>query len=445
MKIIFALLLTGFSATTVFSQKLNTPKLDSFFHALADNNKAMASIAVSKNGKIIYTNTIGYSYIGADKRTRSGDKTLYRVGSVTKLFTDAITFQLIEEGRISLNTDISGFFPLIPGAKKITIEMLLGHSSGLYDYVNDVADPTWILAPRTRQTIMDTIIRGETHFPPGGGVSYCNSGFFLLACIIEKITGKSYAENVQERICNKIGLAMTKASAANEANASINVAKAYSYANGQWKQVKDAYLLNTVGAGDVVSTPKDLIVFEEALLKGRIISEKSLALMMGNPDSAYGLDIEKIPFNGKMSYGHSGDIKGHHSILFHFPADTMTIAVCLNGEGIPHYDVFYGIVSICLNEPYKIPSFKTVKVPLTTLKAYAGSYSSAELPFKIKVTNKNGVLYAKAAGQAPFALDAEDVDRFTYLPAKIVLEFDRSKEQMTMRQYGKSFSFMKEK
>ena len=95
----------------VFSQSVNTAKLDSLFNSLEQNNKAMGSVAISKNGKIVYSKAIGYSLMNGNNKVNANTNSRYRIGSISKMFTATIIFQLIEENKIALNTPISNYFP----------------------------------------------------------------------------------------------------------------------------------------------------------------------------------------------------------------------------------------------------------------------------------------------------------------------------------------------
>src|SRR5436190_10371425 len=98
-------------SVSLFGQSLNKIKLDSLFDVLSGANKAMGSVAISKKGKIAYRRSIGYSSYGEGQNILSSEKTKYRIGSVTKIFTATLIFQLIEEKKIRLSTTIDKFFP----------------------------------------------------------------------------------------------------------------------------------------------------------------------------------------------------------------------------------------------------------------------------------------------------------------------------------------------
>ena len=118
MKHIF-LISTFFLISTCFAQNINYKKLDSLFNSLSENNKIMGSIAIASNGNIVYDKSIGYSNI--DENIISYTRTKYRIGSITKMLTAIMIFQLIEEGKLTLATPISKFFKGDFSLDKITI------------------------------------------------------------------------------------------------------------------------------------------------------------------------------------------------------------------------------------------------------------------------------------------------------------------------------------
>src|SRR5687767_1575888 len=128
-RITFTLTLLLLFSLTVTSQTFNKARMDSFFRVLSDNNRAMGSVAFAKNGKIVYTNAIGYASVDGNNKIPATVNTKYRIGSITKMFTGVIIFQLIEEKKLTLETTIDKFFPSVPNATKINIGHLLSHRS----------------------------------------------------------------------------------------------------------------------------------------------------------------------------------------------------------------------------------------------------------------------------------------------------------------------------
>jgi CubicO group peptidase (beta-lactamase class C family) len=440
-KVFTTILLTVFSLGTVFSQIINTPKLDSLFNILAEKNQAMGSLTISKNGTVLYSRAIGYSFILDNEKKTSTDLTKYRIGSISKMFTATMIFQLIEEGEIKLTTTLDKYFPSLPNAKKITISNLLNHRSGLHNFTDDPDYTSWMTQSKTKSEMLTIISKNKVDFEPNEKASYSNSNYVILGFIIEQITKQSYSENLHERITSEIGLSNTYFGS--KTNITSNESFSYQFAS-HWKQLPETDMSIPGGAGSIVSTPKDLTKFIEALFSCRLASQNSLNQMKTITDG-YGMGMFQFPFHTKKAYGHNGGIDGFASNLAYFPEDSIAIAYCTNGQIFPLNDILIGVLCLCFNKDYSIPTFNTISIKTEDLDNYLGVYSSTQIPLKITITKDNTVLIAQATGQSPFPLVATEKDKFKFDQAGIKMEFNTAKNEMTFKQGGGNFSFTKEK
>jgi D-alanyl-D-alanine carboxypeptidase len=429
-------------ASNGFAQKLNTSKIDSLFDALSNNNKAMGSIAISKNGKMLYAKAIGFSSIA--EKVKSTEKTKYRIGSITKTFTTVLVLQLIEEKKLSLTTTLDKYFPSVPNAKSITISNLLNHRSGIHNFTNDPEYLTWMMKPKTKDEMVAIIAKSPSDFQPDSKAEYSNSNFVLLGFIIEKLRTKTYSEVLAERITKKIGLTETNYGTATDVKR--NESYSYNWMNGKWNQEPETDMSVPHGAGAIVSTPSDLTKFLEALFAGKLVKSESLSKMKTITDN-YGMGLFQFPFDGKKGFGHTGGIDGFASSASYFPSDSLAVAYCTNGQVYAMNDILIGVLSIYFNRPYVIPTFKASSYSVNTedLDKYLGIYSSQQLPLKITITKNEAVLTAQATGQSSFPLDATEKDRFKFESAGVVLEFYPEKGEMILKQAGGVFQFTKDK
>ena len=416
--------------------------MDSLFDALVAHNKAMCSIAISKGGQVVYSRTIGYSVIDGNNKTPATTNTLYRIGSITKMFTATIIFQLIEEGKLSLTTALKEYFPEITNADKITIGLLLSHRSGIHNFTDDENYLKWNTQPKTEKEMLDIISKAKPDFKPDEKTSYSNSNFVLLGYIIEKICGNSYSEVLKERITSKIGLTKTFVGGIPD----LKNGESYSYNpdDDKWKQEGVTDMSIPGGAGCIVSSPEDLNKFADALFNGKLISVNSLKQMETMKDGL-GMGLIKVPFYEKTAYGHTGGIDAFQSMLTYFPIDSVSTAMCCNGLNMQMNDIAIGFLSIYFNRPYIIPTFKTVTVSSNDLDKYIGNYSSTEMPLKITVTKKGKTLMAQASGQSAFELEATDTDVFKFAQAGIEMDFRPDKNEFTLKQGGGKFIYTKDK
>jgi D-alanyl-D-alanine carboxypeptidase len=324
------------------AQEFNKAKLDSFLNALTNHNKNMGSLAISVNGAMLYQKAIGYQQINNGIKIPATTKTKYRVGSISKMFTASIIFQLIQEGKLSLTTSLATYYPQLPNAEKITIGEMLSHRSGLHNFTSDSLYRSYMAKRQSEAHMIALFEKEKPDFNPDEKFEYSNTNFVLLGYIIEKITGKTYAEELKQRITSKIGLKDTfyggKINSAND--------EAYSYTfNSEWEQMPETDMSIPGGAGGIVSTPTDLVKFIEALFDGKLISQDNLEHMKTIKNN-YGMAMMQMPFDNKISYGHGGAIDGFLSMLGYFPEDKLAIAYISNGVVFSTNDVMIGALSI---------------------------------------------------------------------------------------------------
>src|SRR5499426_3276934 len=237
IKISFATLLTLALGAAGYAQTLDKAKLDQFFDRLAEKNKAMGSLTIAKDGKVLYTRAIGYSQINGTEKKPLTAANRFRIGSITKTFTAAMILQLVEEGKLKLTDTLDKFLPQVPNAKKITILQILSHRSGIPNVRREQnAQGNVNTTPMTKDEHLALIVKATPDFEPDTKALYSNSGYFILGLIIEKVTGKPYGEALTERITSKIGLANTYLATGN-IDVSKNEALTYMNFGAGWKPV----------------------------------------------------------------------------------------------------------------------------------------------------------------------------------------------------------------
>ena len=426
--------------TAGYAQTPDKTKLDQFFNRLAEKNKAMGSLTLAKDGNVVYTRAIGYSLInGTEKKPVSG-ATRYRIGSITKMFTASMIFQLVEENKIKLTDTLDKFFPQIPNAQKISIAQMLGHRSGIIDLTGSGDFRSWKTQPKTKDEMVAIIAKGKPVFEPDAKAEYSNSNFVLLGYIVEKAGGKSYQEALTQRITSKIGLKDTYLGTG-YVDAGKNEGLSYNFV-GDWKQEAETHLSIPGGAGAMISTPNDLTRFIQALFDGKIVSKESLEQM--KPRDKYGLGINLYPLGDRNFLGHGGGIDGFRSLLVYLPEEKLALAYTSNGVNYPSNNIVTGVFDIYWNKPFEIPTFETVAVSAEVLDKYVGVYSSAEAPFKLTITRDGSTLLAQPTGQPAFPFEATAQDKFKFEARGLVLEFDAAKTQMTLKQGARNLVFTKE-
>jgi CubicO group peptidase (beta-lactamase class C family) len=425
--------------TAGYAQTLDKAKLDQFFDRLAEKNKAMGSLIVAKDGKVIYTRAIGYSLINAAEKKPITTATRFRIGSITKMFTAAMVLQLVDEKKLKLTDTLVKYFPRVPNANKITIAHVLSHRSGIHSTGGDRslrdkgAIPTELLAMLEKT--------GTSDFEPGSKFVYTNENYLLLGMLIEKLTGKTYQENLAKRISSKIGLKDTYA-ASGPTDPAKNESFSYRF-NRDWDQDSDIHWSLFFGAGSITSTPYDLVKFITALFDGRIISKQSLALMTTMKDD-YGFGIDVVQFGGKTYYGHTGGAQSYGAWLAYVPEEKLALAYTTNAKLYPVKNIISGIFDIYWNRPFQIPTFDTLEISPEVLDRCVGVYSSPGVPVTYTFTREGTTLFVQLPGGVPLRLEATAEDKFKIDPPGIFFEFDAAKGQVTWKRGSGVRIFTKE-
>ena len=433
------LLLTQLFELPVVAQRVNTKKLDSLFLKLDNDTESMGSVAIFKNGQLLYTKAIGYRSVNDYGKLQATTATKYRAASITKMYTATLIYQLIEENKLSMSTTIDTWFPGIPNGGNITISQLLSHRSGLHNLITVDA---WVLGHKTEDELLALISKCPPDFPPGTKSAYSNTNYWLLGFIAERICKKTYGDLLQERIAAPLRLKDTYYGDTTDLRK--NESHSYRYYEGKWMQYPETDMSLLCGAGAIVATPADICRFMTGLFTGKLIDQQSLAVMTSSTEPE-GMGINQVPFYTHYGYGHTGHIDGFFSTACYFPADSLAVTYCSNGYRYGLNDILIGILSICYDVPYDMPDFKAPATNTEDITKYTGTYSCDKLPIKITITAAGENLQAQATGQMAFPLKSVAPGKFSFAAADIEMEFIAEKNQMIFKQHGRTYSFVKEK
>jgi len=189
--------ITQGSGTAAAERQFDRQKMDNLLSLLSEKNKAILSIEIVEKGKQTYQNQTGFAfYDSAGQKVKADAQTQYRVGSITKMFTATLIMQLIEQDKLSLTTPLSDFYPEIKNAQEITIDHMLMHRSGLFNYTADVGFREYASKPQSQVQMIGRFVNFEPEFKPGAKYSYSNTNYMLLGYIIEEIAGERYQRGV---------------------------------------------------------------------------------------------------------------------------------------------------------------------------------------------------------------------------------------------------------
>lgn len=422
------------------AQDFDKAKMDSLFAVIEENHKGMGNVALSKNGEIIYQNSIGFSDL--ENQVRNTENTKFRIGSISKTFTAAIIMQLVEEGKLQLDTKLSAFYPGVPNASEISIEDLLRHQSGLFNFTNKEEYLEYLEESKSKEELLEIFKENGTVFSPGEKNEYSNTNYVLLSFIAEDVDKSSFKDILDERIAAPFQLEDTyfggKIDTAN--------GEALSYTKkGDWVLGTETNMNIPMGAGGVVSTASDLTKFFAALFNGEVVKTESLE-QMKTMANGYGMGLFRYPYNNKTFYGHDGGIDGFSSMAVYAPGEDLAIAYTSNAKDFAIGDIVVGVMSIYYGNEYAIPVFAPeLDIPSEELKKFSGTYSKEGFPLKLSIFVEDGVLMGQGSGQPPFPLEAFGQNKFQFVPAGLKLEFFVDQDKVTVLQAGNSTELTREK
>jgi CubicO group peptidase (beta-lactamase class C family) len=301
--------------------------VDELFSDYSGPDRPGAAVLVIRDGGKVLTATYGVADIAT--KTRVTAATNFRLASVTKQFTAMAVLMLIEEGGLTLDTTLGELYPGFPGyGSGITIRQLLRHQSGLPDYEPMVPeDATEQVRDADVLSMMATADGG--YFEPGTDYRYSNSGYAVLAMIVEKISGKTFAEFLDERIFTPTGMANTVAF---EQDVSTVPNRAYGYTvTADGVEFTDQSLYSAVlGDGGIYSSLDDLFRWDQALYRDELIKPESRAAMLTPALEDYGFGWRIDTYDGRRRYHHSGSTSGFRNFIQRFPDEKLTIIVLTN-------------------------------------------------------------------------------------------------------------------
>ncbi|MEU8878223.1 serine hydrolase domain-containing protein [Streptomyces javensis] len=275
----------------------------------------------------------------------------FRIGSATKTFTATVVLQLVGEGRMSLEDTVERWLPGVVRGKgndggRITVRQLLQHTSGIPDVKPEIpamnsADDYRAERFRTYapEELVALAMRHPPNFPPGADWSYSNTNYILAAMIIHKVTGRSWAQEVNDRIIRPLGLGETSTPGTFPF---ILGPHAHGYTAFATDTSVDVTTLNpsmAVGSGSMISTAQDLNRFYAALLGGRLLAPAQLDEMTTTTPAPelgvrYGLGLGEIPLScGGGYFGHPGELLGYHTWGGVTRDGTRTAVVYVTGDG----------------------------------------------------------------------------------------------------------------
>lgn len=352
-----------FSATILAQSKAQ--KIESLVNLYEEYDQFNGSILVTEKGEVVFKG--GFGYANMEWGIPNASNTKHRLGSITKQFTAVLVLQLVEQGKIDLHVPITTYLTDYPKetAEKITVHHLLTHTSGIPNYTSF---PDFFKDksrdPKTPEEFIEIFQDLPLDFEPGEKFNYSNSAYFLIGLIIEKVTGKSYEEKLQELIFDP--LEMNDSGYDHHATIIKNRASGYEKNGSKLNNARYIDMTLPYAAGSLYASAEDLYKWDQALYTNKLLSKKSMEILFkpyvkawGNNSYAYGFAVgkDKIGTSTDSTYiiSHGGGINGFNTIIVRDIEQKILVVLLNNTGGTNLGEISADIMAIIYDKPFENP------------------------------------------------------------------------------------------
>jgi CubicO group peptidase (beta-lactamase class C family) len=367
------------------SKKDSLDKIMKTYHSY---NMFDGSVLVAENGKVIYKNAFGLA--NREWNIPNTTYTKFMIGSISKPLTALLTLIQVQKGLLSLEKTISDYLPDYSkkNGNRITISQLLSHTSGLpnYDIIKDFF-PRISRQHFTREEYIKLFMDSALVSEPGTKYYYSSWGYFTLGYILEKITGKSYAQLMKEDIFDKIG--MNHSGSYFHQQIVLNRATGYDYSLNNYTSSDFRDQSNTMGTGDIYSTVEDLFKLHIALTSHTLLNKELTERMFtpGLPPAKYGYGwfnriYKYTETDSVFTNYHLGMTDGFISFLLRIPSTNSMIVILCNSSPTDFLGITGNLMKVLYNKPVKIK--KPVHKVMETIIATQGAKRAVEEYHRLK-------------------------------------------------------------
>ena len=313
--------------------------VDSLFADYSVPSAPGASVVVIRRGRVLLERAYGLADLEA--RTPAAPRTDFRLASLTKQFTAMAVMILAEQGRLNYDDPLARFLPSLPAhARDVTIRNLLNHTSGLWDYEDFVPDSqTYQVKDRD---VLQLILRADSlYFPPGSAYRYSNTGYALLALVVERVSGMPFARFLRDRVFRPAGMAST---VAYEEGVSEVPSRAYGHSRDStgWRRTDQSNTSAVLGDGGIYTSVDDLVRWDRALERHTLVSAATQqaawtpAVLSSGRSTEYGFGWYVRREDGRLRVWHTGTTRGFRNAILRYPDERLTVVVLTNrNEGEP--------------------------------------------------------------------------------------------------------------
>lgn len=413
----FLLTVAAVSATIAQSNTddVRPEKVDALFAQWNKPDSPGCALAVIKDGQVLYKR--GYGIANLDYAVPISSKTVFNIGSMSKQFTAISIALLARQGKVSLDDDIRKYLPEMPQySAPVTIRRLIHHTSGIREYSHLLQ----LAGTRFQDVRADDVYKiitrqNDLNFKPGDEYLYSNSGYFLLARIVQRASGKSLRHFAEENIFKPLGMSSTRFHD-DPSEVITNRATGYSSRKDGGFAIESTSS-DSVGDGGLLTTIDDLIlwdrIFDENKLSGGqdLIREALTRATLNNGeriDYGFGLDVET--YRGLNVFGHGGAFNGFNADMIRFPDQGFTVFCLCNLSNVESGRLTRQVADVYLAPEFKAesttngPPPKVIQVSDQELAAVAGSYFNfANNNFRRLYVKNGKLIYSRGGSESELA------------------------------------------
>jgi CubicO group peptidase (beta-lactamase class C family) len=374
-------------------------KADEYLNRELDSERFMGSVMVARSNQIVFIK--GYGLANRELQVPNAPNTKFRLGSITKQFTAMCVLKLQEAGKLSVEDPVSKFVPNCSSNwSGITIRHLLTHTSGIPNFTGFPDYISTMMLNSPPEKTMQRFQEKSLNFKPGERFEYSNSGYILLGYIVEKASGKSYEEFVQEVIFKPLGMESSGYDHFEEILP--NRATGYSKKGDAW--VNSAYIDMTVphGAGALYSTAEDFFLWYQCWREHKILSAPSWRAMTTPEKANYGFGIsvsEHFRQTTQKVFEHGGGINGFATSMKWFPEADLFIAAFGNSDSSRAGEIADNLAALMFDLPVNMPKQgNAITLTSKQLEPLLGRYELSA-NFILTVSASGERLFVQGTGQ----------------------------------------------
>jgi CubicO group peptidase (beta-lactamase class C family) len=333
------------------------PQMDAYLKTLVDTGRFQGVVLVAKGDSLLHHQAYGKFDWSTGSSNQLG--TQFFIGSLTKSVVAVAIMQLVEQGMIDLFAPIKQYLPELKNniAEGVTVHHLLKQQSGLTQFIEDCTEIQ--VMDISSPELLAIINKARRSFEPGKKFAYSNLNYNLLGILMERVTGLSYTDYMQQKVFVPLGLQSTGIERLS--NIPTNKAVGYRTVNGIFRPIQNvtSYAL---GTGDIYSTAADIFKWGQALHKGLLLSEESRRQLFDGGNKAwgyYGYGFRIQPYqraagfqNAGTLIRHGGTMNGYISNYHFYKEDELTVILLCNNRDIPIRRITYNLKEIAIGEPY---------------------------------------------------------------------------------------------